>query len=159
MVLSGLNCNRVIYSVCIHRKIQNQNHSFSPDQAVTDELAHHQPVYEDLMTKGQEVLLKQEPGADRNQLERRLCDLTSRLNNVTKGTAERQKHLDRLVPVVLGYVELRTQFTEWLSGAEKELFNLALSSANQDLAFLLQKQSKLKVSFISILRIKMTTLS
>ena len=115
---------------------------------MTDEIAHHQPVYDDLITKGQEVSLKLQPGADRNQLERRLTEITTRLADVKKAASERQKNLDRLVPVVLGYVELRTEFTKWLTGAEKELFNLALSSPNQDLAFLLQKQSKLKASIV-----------
>ena len=98
------------------------------------------------MSKGQELVLKQEPGADRNQLERRLGEITNRLSDVTKATAERQKNLDRLVPVVLGYVELRTKFTGWLTGAEKELFHLAIGTADPDISCMLQKQSKLKVS-------------
>lgn len=102
------------------------------------------------------MLTRVDTAADRHQLQMRLLDVENRWKNLKAGIDERQKSLGRLVPSVLGYVEVREQVVTWLSESEKKFDDLTSGLGDvSDIAVMAQKHEELKVqccdSFLSLM--------
>ena len=85
---------------------------------------------------------------DRNNLQLRLTDVENRWKGLREGIDERNKSLGKLVPSVVGYVDVRNEVITWLSANEKKFDELALGFGDvSDLTVMSQKQEQLKVRF------------
>ena len=115
-------------------------------QVIKEDVDFHVPLYEDIQQRGIDMLTRTDNAADRHQLRMRLRDVENRWKNLKAGIDERQKSLGRLVPSVLGYIEVREQVVALLSESEKKLDELALGQGDvSDMAAMTEKQEQLKV--------------
>lgn len=71
------------------------------------------------MKAGRNVLDTSEPGPDRDALEQKLHDTTSRFNDIKDKTADRQERLDKVVPLSRKHKYESQTFKPWLTSAEK----------------------------------------
>ncbi len=123
-------------------------------QAIKEDIDLHTPLYDDIQQRGIDMLTRADTAADRHQLQMRLLDVENRWKNLKAGMDERQKSLGKLVPSVVGYVEVREQVVTWLTQSEKKFDDLGLGVGDvSDMAVMTQKEEQLKVqcciSFLS----------
>ena len=90
-------------------------------QPIKDTVLHLEPVYEQLLRAGGNVLETSEPGPDKDALEQRLQNTKDRWNEVKRKTADRQEQLEQVVPLAKKYRDETQSLKPWLSDAEKTL--------------------------------------
>ena len=92
------------------------------------------------------MLTRTEAGPERNQLENRINDVFSRWKNLRKVTADRQKQLERLVPTVISFVQIREEFVVWLSESEQKLADVNVKRTTPgDLDAMINQQEDMRV--------------
>lgn len=97
------------------------------------------------------MLTRVDTAADKHQLQTRLLDVENRWKNLKAAIDERQKSLGKLVPSVVGYVEVREQVVTWLCESEKKFDDLALGLGDvSDMAAMTEKQEQLKVQCCTV---------
>ena len=111
-----------------------------------EDIKNHEPVYESLQSRSDYVLMRTEAGAERNQLELRINGVEGRWKDLRKATVDRQKQLEKLMPAVISYLQIRKDFIDWLAGSEQKLADVNVKrSAPGDLNDMISQQEDLKV--------------
>jgi len=114
-------------------------------QLLMEEIKTYEPVFHDIQNHCTEQSERLETKAERDDMVRIMLDFATRWKNVKRSMAERRKEMERLYPVVVLYVETRTEFQTWLRQDERTLTELALESGINDMDSLEQKKNVLKV--------------
>lgn len=120
-------------------------------QVIKEDVELHTPLYDDIQQRGIDMLTRVDTAADKHQLQTRLLDVENRWKNLKAAIDERQKSLGKLVPSVVGYVEVREQVVTWLCESEKKFDDLALGLGDvSDMAAMTEKQEQLKVQCCTV---------
>ncbi|EDO29907.1 predicted protein [Nematostella vectensis] len=109
-----------------------------------EEIELHEPIHKDLQTRGVTAAKEATSRADQESLENRLKDIVQRWRNINKLAGDRSKKLEKLLPVVMNYVQYRNNLLAWLSADEKRLQELALNDEVSNMDVLSQKQETMK---------------
>lgn len=92
-----------------------------PSQVINDTIQQQEPLFEQLVRAGRNVLDTSEPGPDRDPLENKLSDTTQRWDSVKRQTAERQEQLNQVLPLAKEFHSEIQDVKPWLGDAEKRL--------------------------------------
>lgn len=115
-----------------------------------EEIKAYESVFHDIQNHCTKQSERLETKAEREDMKRIMLDFATRWKDVKRSMAERRKEMERLYPVVVCYVETRTEFQTWLRQDERTLAELALESGINDMDSLVEKKNILKVCSVSI---------
>lgn len=90
-------------------------------QVINETVQQQEPLFEQLIRAGRNILETSEPGPDRDALESKLSDTTQRWDSVKRQTAERQEQLNQVLPLAKEFHSEMQDIKPWLSAAEKRL--------------------------------------
>lgn len=109
-----------------------------------EEIESYEQVFDDVQTQGSDQAERLETKSKRENMRLKMTDLANRWKNINKSMADRRKEMDRLLPIVVSYVQIRNEFLSWLNADERTLTELALDTEISDIDTLGQKKQAIK---------------
>jgi hypothetical protein len=109
-----------------------------------EEISTYEQVFNDIQAQGAGQAERLETKSKRENMKHKMTDLANRWKNVSKAMADRRKEMDRLLPVVVCYVQTRNELLSWLTADERRLNELALDGVISDIDSLANKKQVIK---------------
>ena len=104
----------------------------SYSKELSDKIKQHEPVFEQLVKQGQNLVESTEPGAEREELENKLSDVKARWDEVKQKAADHMDLVNSTVPEAEKYQEAADSLGPWLPEAENALASLEPVAADED---------------------------
>ncbi|KAL9979902.1 hypothetical protein ACROYT_G008419 [Oculina patagonica] len=93
----------------------------SDDEELQETIRHQEPVFDQLMKNGNNLLESAEPGAEKEELEAKLADIEKRWNNIKENTSEHLARVNSALPEAEKYNESASSLVPWLTETEEKL--------------------------------------
>ena len=108
----------------------------------------HVSVFHDLQNRGADQIDRLESKPKKENMKSKMTDISNRWKNIKRSMTDRRREMDRLLPVVICYVQTRNQFITWLTQDERTITELALGAEISDVETLFQKKDIIKVRYV-----------
>lgn len=101
-------------------------------QELQEKIKQQEPVFEQLLSNGKNLLESAEPGAEKDELEAKIADTERRWNEIKQIASEHSVRVDTALPEAETYHESAGSLGPWLADTERKLTSLEPIVANQD---------------------------
>ena len=101
-------------------------------QELQEKIRHQEPVFDQLMKNGSNLLESAEPGAEKEELEAKLADVEKRWSDIKQNTAEHVARVNSALPEAEKYNESASNLGPWLTETEEKLASLEPIVASKD---------------------------
>ena len=95
-------------------------------------IKHQEPVFDQLMKNGNNLLESAEPGPEKDELEAKLADTEERWRDIKQNTAEHLARVDAALPEAEKYNESASSLGPWVAETEEKLESLEPIVASQE---------------------------
>ncbi len=106
-----------------------------------------EPVYDKINRNGRDLAEKLEPGAERDDLEKRLDEAEERWTDLKKRSDKRKEDIDQLYPLSKRYSDDAVLFSVWLDKAEKKKEDIEKQPLKTDKNALKKQEKDLEVGY------------
>lgn len=101
-------------------------------QELQESIRHQEPVFEQLMKNGNNLLESAEPGDEKDELQAKLADTEKRWNDIKEKTSEHLARVNSALPEAEKYNESNSSLVPWLTETEQKLASLEPIVASRD---------------------------